>query len=312
MDTEVLRGDDPRSLVRAVELLVRGSLVAFPTETVYGLGADARSERGVRAIFEAKGRPDTNPLIVHVRSLEAARSIAYVSLRAERLAEAFWPGPVTMVLESRGVLPSLVTAGGPTVALRCPRHPAARALLLAFGGPIAAPSANRSGGISPTSAEDVVTELGGRVPLVLDGGPCAVGIESTVIDLVGPSTILRPGTIPASEIARALEEPVGWGSETAGPERSPGRLGRHYAPTASVVVGGTPPNGAAILRRGGGERNERVFELPDEPSGFARELYSALRRADRLGVDVIWIEPVPQGEAWDGVRDRLRRASLRE
>ncbi|MBI2372989.1 MAG: threonylcarbamoyl-AMP synthase [Deltaproteobacteria bacterium] len=312
METKLLSGGDARSLVLAAELLSAGELLAFPTETVYGLGADARSEHAVAAIYAAKDRPPSNPLIVHVRSLEAAERFAELDTRARRLADAFWPGPLTLVVRSRGVLPRAVTAGGETVALRSPRHRTARALLLAFGGPIAAPSANRSGGISPTTAAAVMAELEGRIPLVLDGGPCEVGIESTVIDLTGRPTILRPGSVPASELERTLAEPVGFadGAE-AGPLRSPGRLLRHYAPRTRLVVGGKVPAGAVSIVRSPA-RGERTIEVPADPAGYARELYGALRQADSMGVAAIWIEELPAEESWSAIRDRIARAAAPE
>jgi len=196
--TEILQ-PDKAGLARAAHHLAEGALVAFPTETVYGLGADARSDLAVARIFEAKGRPRFNPLIVHVADMATARRIARFDARAERLAAAFWPGPLTLVLplQAGAEVSELVTAGLPTVAVRMPAHPVARALLAAFGGPVAAPSANPSGRISPTRADHVLAGLSGRIAAVIDGGPCAVGVESTILGLDDGPALLRPGGIPA-------------------------------------------------------------------------------------------------------------------
>ena len=323
--TRTRAGHDPAAVAEAARLLAQGELVAFPTETVYGLGADATSADAARRIYAAKGRPSTNPLIVHVADLAEARRWAVGwDDRAQRLAERFWPGPLTLVLGRSARIPAEVAGGGETVALRAPDHPVAQALLRAFGGPIAAPSANRSNHVSPTQAEHVVAELGGRIPLVLDGGPCAVGLESTVLSLVDPAgpRILRPGHITARALVPVLGEGVAEGPPAGrrhgaheGPALpSPGLLDRHYAPHTPVVLATRatleahgPADAVFVVRAPLPGRQALV--LPADPEGYARALYSALRAADALGAPALWIEEAPDGEAWAAARDRLRRAS---
>lgn len=323
--TRTRAGHDPAAVAEAARLLAQGELVAFPTETVYGLGADATSADAARRIYAAKGRPSTNPLIVHVADLAEARRWAVGwDDRAQRLAERFWPGPLTLVLGRSARIPAEVAGGGETVALRAPDHPVAQALLRAFGGPIAAPSANRSNHVSPTQAEHVVAELGGRIPLVLDGGPCAVGLESTVLSLVDPAgpRILRPGHITARALVSVLGEGVAEGPPAGGRHEahegpalpSPGLLDRHYAPHTPVVLATRatleahgPADAVFVVRAPLPGRQALV--LPADPEGYARALYSALRAADALGAPALWIEEAPDGEAWAAARDRLRRAS---
>jgi L-threonylcarbamoyladenylate synthase len=222
------------AIARAVEVLSRRGLVAIPTETVYGLAADAIDEEAVAGIFRAKGRPSTNPVIVHVADVAMARSLAADwPAAAEAIATRFWPGPVTVVVPRGLRIPDIVTAGGPTVALRCPDHPLARRLIAAAGTPLAAPSANRSEAVSPTTALHVLESLGNRIDLILDGGPCAKGIESTVIDCtVSPPRILRPGPLPRAAVEAAVGGPVEWpaAEPAAVAARSPGQQARHYAP----------------------------------------------------------------------------------
>lgn len=316
-------------IAAAAALLSQGELVAFATETVYGLGADARQSAAVQKIYAAKGRPSTNPLIVHVLDLERARSLAVeIDARAERLASVFWPGPLTLVLPRRADPKGLaaiapeVSAGQPTVALRAPSHPVARALLAAFGGPIAAPSANRSLAVSPTTAEHVLEELEGRVGLILDGGATEVGLESTVLDLSGPvPAILRPGMVLRGQIEAALGGPVRVGSEpvVGGVDppalRSPGQLERHYAPRAPLFIKARAellraPGDVALIALGPLE-GARVWSLADNAEGYARELYAALRAADQSGAREIWAERPPEAEAWSAIHDRLRRAAHR-
>jgi len=320
---------DPEVLKRAALLLRSGQLVAFPTETVYGLGANALDPGAVARIFGAKGRPAYNPLIVHVADIEAARRLVTSwPESAARLAHRWWPGPLTLVLPKAPEIPDLVTAGLPTVALRIPSHPIALALLRATGLPLAAPSANRSGEVSPTTAAHVAQSLGGRVPLILDAGPTTVGIESTVVDLSGPTPILlRPGMITREELAEILG-PVSVAaapSEATQGRPSPGMLDRHYAPRARLVVYDGPEDKAALraiaeCHAGGGRsvalaRSARpaaadeVEPMPAEPAAYARELYGALHRMDRAGVALILVERPPADPAWDGVRDRLDRAA---
>lgn len=318
--TRIRAGHDPAALAEAAQLLAEGELVAFPTETVYGLGADATSAEAARRVYAAKGRPSTNPLIVHVPdAAEARRWAPGWDARAEQLAERFWPGPLTLVLARGPSIPSAVTGGGDTVALRAPDHPVAQALLQTFGRPIAAPSANRSNQVSPTRAEHVLAEVGGRIPLILDGGPCAVGLESTVLSLVDPAgpRILRPGHITRSALAAALGEPVaapraGHDARSALP--SPGLLERHYAPSTPVTLASRavleasgPPDAVYLVRAPLPGRQALV--LPADPERYAQALYAALREADARGAAALWIEDVPSDEPWAAARDRLRRAS---
>lgn len=313
-------------LDRAVQVLRAGGLVAFPTETVYGLGADASNPAAVRRVFEVKRRPPTHPLIVHVRSAEAIDRWAVEVPRAARLlAEACWPGPLTMLLRRAPTVPDEVTGGRDTVGLRVPDHPLALALLERFGGGIAAPSANRFGRVSPTTAADVVADLGDEVDLVLDGGPCAVGVESTIVDLTsGEPEVLRPGGVSFERLEEVLGAPVGlWLGDRD--VAAPGTLPAHYAPIARVEVvedpATLPARAAELLARGqvvaalapfaSADLPVGVIEL--EPAGgpdeYARVLYARLRQADRLGAQVVLAvppEPVGVGVA---VRDRLARAA---
>lgn len=289
----------------AARVLQAGGLVAFPTETVYGLGANALDAQAVARIFEAKGRPSDNPVIVHVPEATAARSLARVwTPAADRLARAGWPGPLTLVVEKAESVPDIVTAGGPTVGLRVPDHPVAKALLDAAAVPIAAPSANRSEAVSPTTARHVAASLGPFVDdlIVLDGGACAVGIESTVVDATGERpSVLRPGMFRLEEAVSdaGLGEPG-----TGGPARSPGQRARHYAPSKPLIL--VDRGELGIHRRAG----DAVLELGDEPEVAARRLYSELHRLSAdAGVARILVERPPKGEAWTGIRDRLRRAS---
>jgi L-threonylcarbamoyladenylate synthase len=226
---------DADGIDRAAAILRQGGLVAFPTETVYGLGGDARSAHAVARIFDAKGRPRFNPLIVHVPDLLAAEKVAVFSATAREIAGAFWPGPLTLVLPLRqgGGLSHLVTANLPTVAVRVPGHPVAQDLLRAFGGPLAAPSANPSGRISPTRADHVLEGLSGRIDAVLDGGPCAVGVESTILGLDGPPVLLRAGGIPVEALEAALRQSLHMGGSAVKPT-APGQLASHYAPDAPL------------------------------------------------------------------------------
>lgn len=310
----------------AAAVLVRGGLVAIPTETVYGLAAVAIDPDAVRRIFEAKGRPPRNPLIVHVADIDAARTLARTwPPAAERLARRFWPGPLTVVVTKREIVPDVVTAGGDTVAIRCPAHPVARRLLERLGRPIAAPSANVSLSVSPTTAEHVAESLGERVELILDAGPCDRGIESTVVDCTtSPPRILRPGPIGRADVEAAIGETVVVdGGATEAILRSPGLTGRHYAPRAPLELSTNASKRAAelegagrrvgLVTRGPALANEGplvVRTLPDDPDGFARGLYAALHDLDAAGVDAIVVEMPPQDEAWLAVLDRLRRAAV--
>jgi len=334
MQTQVFRVNaetpEPEVIGRAAVILRQGGLVAFPTETVYGLGANARDATAVARIFAAKGRPAGNPLIVHVADQDQARQLAteWPDVAA-RLAERFWPGPLTLVLGRRDSLPDIVTAHGPTVALRVPAHPVALALIKTAGLPIAAPSANRSATVSPTRAEHVLRGLEGRVEMVLDGGPTPGGLESTVVDVTAtPPRLLRPGLIAPGDI-EALVGPI---SHTGGqavsrgerPLRSPGMLSRHYAPRAHLeCTEGDGRERALELARqglrvgwlafegGGGSElpNVVIRRLPREPVAYAARLYAALHALDDAAVDCIVVELPPHGPEWLAVNDRLRRAS---
>ena len=305
---------------RAVELLRAGQVVALPTETVYGLGADALNPAAVARIFALKGRPTDHPLIIHLPP-EAKLDdwAAEVPPAARALAAAFWPGPLTLILTRGPRVPRAVTGGQDTVALRVPDHPVALALLRAFGSGIAAPSANRYGHISPTTAAHVWTEFGDAVPLVLDGGPCRVGIESTIVDLSrGAPVVLRPGAVTERDLRRVLGDTAHRPAEGAAP-RAPGLVKRHYAPRtpAELVDSATLPARLAELTRAGHRVGLLVLgsaspsdgiALPPDPAAYSRGLYAALRELDRRGYRRLLIEAPPEGEAWQAVNDRLRRA----
>ncbi len=300
------------SIRAAAAILRAGGLVAFPTETVYGLGADALDPAAVAGIYAAKGRPATNPVIVHVLGADATRRlVAEWPERAARLAEAFWPGPLTLVLAKSHLVPEIVTAGGPTVALRSPAHPVARALLEACGLPLAAPSANRSGMLSPTTAAHVESSLGERVPMILDGGPCAGGIESTVLDLTGPAArVLRPGLVGVAELAAVLGEAVGLGAAHggAGPLMSPGLLASHYAPRTPLYLGESEAECHAHMARHPGAV---WYSYPDDPASVARHLYEVLHEFDADSYPAIVMLLPPNRPEWAAIRDRLRRAAAR-
>ncbi|HEX2188712.1 MAG TPA: L-threonylcarbamoyladenylate synthase [Longimicrobiaceae bacterium] len=312
---------DPEVIRRAAGTLRRGGLVAFPTETVYGLGASALDPEAVARIFAAKGRPSYNPLIVHVADADAARVLAAEwSEAARRLADAFWPGPLTLVVPKHPAVPGAVTAGLPSVALRVPAHPVAHALLREAGIPVAAPSANRSTQVSPTTAAHVERSLGGRVELILDGGPTLVGIESTVVSLAGGvPTLLRPGSVSLEDLRGIVGEvatpAADAGGEAARP--SPGMLDRHYAPRAELrlfdpgdVPYGDAEGRAAVLLLGDVPHPPgEVVRMPAEAREYAARLYATLHRLDDAGYETIWAQRVPQAPEWDGVRDRLRRAA---
>lgn len=308
--------------------------MAFPTETVYGLGADATDRDAITRVFAAKGRPSNNPLIVHVSGIEEARTLVTEWPRAaDDLAAAFWPGPLTLVLPKNSVIPGIATAGGPTIALRCPDHPVALSLIRSFGGPIVGPSANRSGRISPTTADHVRDSLGGGVH-VLDGGPCTRGIESTVVGIEGATArMLRLGSLSAAEIAAHTDlqiagptEPASAGDShaTEAPLRSPGLLQRHYAPMTPTRLFDAWGRDAVVDRLAAGERlvvishaidrdHPAVIRLPSDAEGYARGLYAALHLADRADADAILIEsPAGDDPIWSAIRDRLRRASAAE
>lgn len=293
---------------RAARALRDGGLVILPTETVYGLAGDASNPQAVAAIFEAKGRPRFNPLISHVADLAAAESIALFDDRARRLAERFWPGPLTLVLPVRpnGPVCDLARAGLDTVALRVPAHPLARRLLAAFGGPVVAPSANRSGRPSPTTFADAVEETGASAAAALDGGPCEVGLESTVVALLDQPRLLRPGAVTRAEI-EALVGPLAEAEADA--KRSPGRLARHYAPRAPVrldAIAAEP--GEAYLAFGPGDHRWNLSPTGDLREAAAR-LFVYLREADRTDPIAIAIAPIPHEGLGEAINDRLKRAA---
>jgi L-threonylcarbamoyladenylate synthase len=315
-------------IARAAEVLRRGGLVAFPTETVYGLGANALDAEAVARIFQAKGRPASNPLIVHLpEAPQPGPVVAAWPDRAARLAARFWPGPLTLVLPRGPAVPDAVTAGGPTVAVRVPAHPVALALLQATGLPLAAPSANSSTRLSPTRAEHVLRDLVGRIDLILDGGPTRGGIESTVLDLTAePPRLLRPGLIePAAveEVLGSVARPSG--APAPGPLPSPGMLARHYAPRTLLECVEGDGRGLVETLHAAGLRvgwlthfttpTERPLpgvvrgQLPADPAGYAAGLYAALHWLDGQGLDRIVVALPPDSEEWLAVRDRLRRAS---
>jgi L-threonylcarbamoyladenylate synthase len=320
----------PSAIDDAAAILRSGGLVAFPTETVYGLGADALSAGAVQRIYRAKGRPSYNPIIVHVAHRDDISRIALDwPTSAARLADMFWPGPLTLVLPKRAEVPDAVSAGLPTVAIRVPAHPVAHALLTAARIPVAAPSANRSSMLSPTSGAHVAKSLGDEVDMILDAGPSPVGIESTVLDLTSSvPTILRPGSISRHEI----EAIIGRvdvvtrfdASQSDAPRPSPGMLDRHYAPRAKLLL--VDPamertrSRIETLRREGllvgaltvtpvSSDAATIVRMPDDPAAYAARLYEMLHALDDAGCDVILVERVPNTVAWDGIRDRLERAA---
>jgi L-threonylcarbamoyladenylate synthase len=314
---------DAAAIAEAARCLAAGGLVAFPTETVYGLGADAGNGAAVARLYAAKGRPSFNPLIAHVADGAAARRLARLDAIAERLAARFWPGPLTLVLPRAPECPvaELATAGLDSVAVRVPAHPVARALLQAFGGPVVAPSANRSGHVSPTTAAHVLADLRGRVDLILDGGPAPVGVESTIVACLGAPLLLRPGGIPRTEIERELGGPLAV-AEPAAPADdeaplAPGQLASHYAPRARLRLDAQEVDpGEALLAFGadlpaGAGRAVRILNL--SPRGdlieAAANLFSHLRALDALRPEGIAVMSVPQRDLGEAINDRLRRAA---
>jgi L-threonylcarbamoyladenylate synthase len=333
METTVLTIENPeqfeRAVERAVEGLRAGEVAALPTETVYGLAANALDRAAVDKIFKVKGRPPANPIIVHVASISMARTCTSAwNNEAQLLAEKFWPGPLTMVLPKSSAIPANVTAGGDTVGIRCPAHPFMRAVIQRCGFPLAAPSANPSNEISPTRAEHVLQGLGGKIPLVIDAGAASVGIESTVVDLTSsPARVLRPGMITSGEIARLLKQEASGSTGESAVLKSPGLLRKHYSPRAPlhVVSWHTDSELERIAAQAGVQfsrihvlAHERIPEqaafgrvsiIPHDPEAYARALYSELHRSDELGAGLILVEAPPAGEEWEGIRDRLKRAS---
>jgi L-threonylcarbamoyladenylate synthase len=295
----------------AAAALAAGGLVLMPTETVYGLAADAANPRAVAAVYEAKGRPSFNPLIAHVADLAMARRIARFDARAEALAARFWPGPLTLVLPvaDETAVCDLARAGLDTVAVRAPGHPLAHALIAALGRPVVAPSANRSGRPSPTTFADAVEETGHAAAAALDGGPCAVGLESTVVALLDAPRLLRPGAVTRAEI-EAVVGPLAEAEADA--KRSPGRLARHYAPNLPVRLEADAPRpGEAYLAFGPGPAGERVWSLSvgRDLKEAAANLFAHLRVADRSGASAIAVAPIPHEGLGEAINDRLKRAA---
>ncbi len=311
----------PADLALALAALRRGEAIGLPTETVYGLAADASRPEAVRRIFALKGRPADHPLIVHIADAsQLDRWARDVPDAARTLAAAFWPGPLTLILRKQADVPDEVTGGQPTVGLRCPDHPLALALLRAFDGGLAAPSANRFGHVSPTTAAHVREEFGSAVPVVLDGGDCAVGIESTILDLSGDAPrILRPGRITRAQI-EALVGAVGEGSDALSP-RASGTLDAHYAPRTALMLLRREAIAAeaheqqvlgkrvAVLALGELPAGLPGIALPASPEAYAHGLYAALRSLDALGANLLLAERPPDSRQWLAVNDRLRRSA---
>jgi L-threonylcarbamoyladenylate synthase len=299
-------------IAEAVRVLRAGGLVALPTETVYGLAADAANDSAVRRIFAVKGRPDNHPLIVHLPDLTAlARYAADDPPALRRLAERFWPGPLTAIVRKTDRVSDAVTAGQPTVGLRIVDHPLTQAILQRLGTAVAAPSANRFGRVSPTTAQHVRDDLGDEIDLIVDGGPARVGVESTIVDLTGDiPAILRSGVIGPTELSDALGVPVV--TRAGGAVRAPGMLASHYAPRASLVLVSAEALAGESEQRSRRGQRVGVLTLPSDAAAAARELYAALRALDAAGYDVLLAVLPPDVEANTAVRDRLIRAAARE
>jgi len=333
LTAEVLTIDSPEkfraAVIRATELLRAGQVVAVPTETVYGLAANALNPSAVARIFEVKGRPPHNPIIVHVASVPMAREcVAMWPPLAEKLAAAFWPGPLTLVLPRAGTVPDVVTAGGATVGVRWPSHPFMQALIHSCGFPLAAPSANLSNRISPTTAAHVKRQLGARIPIIIDGGQAQVGIESTVLDVSGdPPRLLRPGMIHEQALLAVTGELGVAGAEPTSILKSPGLMKKHYAPRARLVIwdwhderelraraaqAGIPLEKILVIAHThipSGEVFGRVSVIPHDAEAFARAIYGELHSGDEAGAELIIVEALPSGVEWKAIADRLSRAA---
>jgi len=308
---------DAEAIAAAADVLAGGGLVAFPTETVYGLGADATNGEAVARLYAAKGRPAFNPLIAHVPDLAAARALARFDAAAGTLAQAFWPGPLTLVLpKAKGcAVADLATAGLDTVAIRVPDHPVAQALLRAFGRPVAAPSANRSGHVSPTTAQHVHDDLAGRIDLILDGGPTAVGLESTIVACVGEPRLLRPGGTPRGDIERVLGRPLADppGQHAGEGPLAPGMLASHYAPKAALRLDATAVYPGEVLLAFGprplaGAKATLNLSARGDLVEAAANLFSHLRALDTAGATIA-VMPVPHEGLGEAINDRLARAA---
>nr|WP_239113587.1 L-threonylcarbamoyladenylate synthase [Shimia biformata] len=302
-------GPDEDGLSRAAEILTGGGLVAFPTETVYGLGGDAKNDHAVARIFAAKNRPTFNPLIVHVADVDTAKRYVSWNDAAEILTTAFWPGPLTLVLPIRddSGLSELVTSGLPSLAVRVPAHPAFRSLLKAFGGPLAGPSANPSGRISPTSADHVIAGLAGKIDAVLDGGPCEVGLESTIIGLTDTPVLLRPGGLPVEAAEAALGYPLGRHND-GDPLVAPGQMTSHYAPGAPVRLNVTEPRENEVLLGFGHVTCDLNLSESGDLTEAAANLFGYLHRLDETGAPIA-VSPIPDHGLGRAINDRLRRAA---
>ena len=303
----------PAAIAAAARCLAAGGLTAFPTETVYGLGADARQGEAVARLYAAKGRPAFNPLIAHVADIAGARRLGLFSGDAERLAAAFWPGPLTLVLPKLPDCPvsDLALAGLDSVAVRVPAHRTAQALLAAFGGPVVAPSANRSGHVSPTSAAHVLADLRGRIDLIIDGGPCAVGLESTIVSCLGAPALLRPGGLPRADIERALGHALLLPPAEA--PLAPGMLASHYAPKARLRLDASAVRAGEALLAFGPQPLPASHTLNLSPRGdlieAAANLFSHLRTLDLAGTTDIAVMPIPHDGLGEAINDRLARAA---
>ena len=311
--TRVMKADND-AIEAAARCLGQGGLVAFPTETVYGLGADAGNGEAIARLYAAKGRPSFNPLIAHVGSIEAARRLAHFDAAADMLAAAFWPGPLTLVLPKRpeGGVADLALAGLDSVAVRLPAHPVAHALLAAFKGPVVAPSANRSGHVSPTSAAHVLADLRGRIDMVIDAGPCPVGVESTIVACLGEPTLLRPGGLPREEIERVLGQPLAISAIADDAPLAPGMLSSHYAPKARLRLDAEAAGpDEALLAFGPAPAASVTLNL--SPRGdlieAAANLFSHLRALDASGAKRIAVMKVPHEGLGEAINDRLKRAA---
>ncbi len=303
-------GTDSTVIDEAVRILRAGGLVAFPTETVYGIGADADQPDAVRRIFAVKGRPPDHPLIVHLAGADQLADWSRdLSEAARALAASCWPGPMTLLVAAAERVSPVVTGGRPTVGIRVPSHPVAHALLVAFGGGIAAPSANRFGRVSPTTAAHVRADLGAAVDLIIDGGASPIGIESTIVDCtIDPPQIVRPGGLDQAVVRRILEG--GPLAAASGPSRAPGMLASHYAPRCRIVTAETAAEADELARSAAasGTRVERLG-VPESTEEYARHLYRWLREADERGVEVLVVELPSPGGLGDAVRDRLLKAA---
>lgn len=301
---------DADGIATAAGIWAAGGLVAFPTETVYGLGADARNDRAVAKIYAAKGRPSFNPLIVHVASLSDVEKLCDVNTVARNLAGAFWPGALTLVLKIRddSGISELVTAGLDTLAVRVPDHPLARELLTAFGGPVAAPSANPSGRISPTTALHVVAGLDGQIDAVIDGGSCGVGLESTIVSCVGDPALLRAGGVPIEALEACLGQPLRRAADPVRPQ-APGQLASHYAPQGAVRLNVTVPGADEVLLGFGAVDAPLNLSPHGDLVEAAGNLFACLHKLDAMGASKIAVSPIPDHGLGLAINDRLRRAA---